>query len=207
MATTFGYSNSFGVYQDLYTRSNTASASAISWIGATDFLHFCYGTSRRKTSRYGLLSPHYYRWNHNLCFFVSPLSSTHSPPSHYPRMFMLSICHMDKFYQLYLAQGLGMGIGAGLLYAPSIAVQAHHWRSRRSLAMGIVASCLSSSSFHSSHRSQYHHPMIQMRMILSIFIMVRYCRWRHHLPDHAQSLVQELCWLPLGSTLFCLLGP
>jgi len=32
---TFGYSNSFGVYQDLYTRSNTASASAVSWIGAT----------------------------------------------------------------------------------------------------------------------------------------------------------------------------
>jgi len=35
VAATFGYSNSFGVYQDLYTRSNTASASAISWIGAT----------------------------------------------------------------------------------------------------------------------------------------------------------------------------
>ena len=35
VAVTFGYTNSFGVYQDLYTRSNTASASAISWIGAT----------------------------------------------------------------------------------------------------------------------------------------------------------------------------
>ena len=35
VAATFGYSNSFGVYQDLYTRSSTASASAISWIGAT----------------------------------------------------------------------------------------------------------------------------------------------------------------------------
>lgn len=35
IATTFGYTNSFGVYQDLYTRSNTASASAVSWIGAT----------------------------------------------------------------------------------------------------------------------------------------------------------------------------
>lgn len=35
VATTFGYANSFGVYQDLYTRSHTASASAISWIGST----------------------------------------------------------------------------------------------------------------------------------------------------------------------------
>ena len=35
VAATFGYTNSFGVYQDLYTRSNTASASAVSWIGST----------------------------------------------------------------------------------------------------------------------------------------------------------------------------
>jgi len=54
---------------------------------------------------------------------------------------------MDKFYQLYLAQGLGMGIGAGLLYAPSIAVKAHYWRSRRSLAMGIVACVLHPSIY------------------------------------------------------------
>jgi len=205
VAVTFGYTNSFGVYQDLYTRSNTASASAISWIGAT-VLHFCYGTSRWKTSWYGLLSPHYYCWIHNLCFFVSPLSFIGSPSPHHFRIFMLSICHEDKFYQLYLAQGLGMGIGAGLLYAPSVAVQAHHWCSRRSLAMGIVASGLSASSFHSSHHLKYHHPMIRMCIIISIFIMARYCRWRHHLPDHAQSLIQELCWLPVGSTRFCLLG-
>jgi hypothetical protein len=32
-----------------------------------------------------------------------------------------------------------MGIAAGLLYVPSVAVQAHHWRKRRALAMGIVA--------------------------------------------------------------------
>jgi hypothetical protein len=35
VATTFGYENSFGVYQDFYTRSQTASASAISFIGST----------------------------------------------------------------------------------------------------------------------------------------------------------------------------
>jgi len=58
---------------------------------------------------------------------------------------MLSICDVNKFYQLYLAQGLGMGIGSGLLYVPSVIIQSHHWHSRRSLAMGIVATGLSSS--------------------------------------------------------------
>jgi len=51
---------------------------------------------------------------------------------------MLSIADRSRFYQLYLSQGLGMGIGAGLIYVPSVAVQGHHWRTRRSLAMGIV---------------------------------------------------------------------
>lgn len=52
---------------------------------------------------------------------------------------MVSVSHTDKFYQLYLSQGLGMGIGAGLLYVPCLAVQTHHWRARKALAMGIVA--------------------------------------------------------------------
>lgn len=32
---TFGYTNAFGVYLDLLTRSGTSSASNISWIGST----------------------------------------------------------------------------------------------------------------------------------------------------------------------------
>ena len=84
----------------------------------------------------------------------------HSSPSladrHF-RLFMLSICHTDKFYQLYLSQGLGMGIGAGLLYVPSVAVQAHHWRSRRALAMGIVATGTPFRPPHDS-RLDIHNP-------------------------------------------------
>ncbi|KAJ8516574.1 hypothetical protein ONZ45_g6115 [Pleurotus djamor] len=39
-----GYTNSFGVYQDVYTRSHAASASNVSWIGATHlFLLFAMG--------------------------------------------------------------------------------------------------------------------------------------------------------------------
>lgn len=42
--------------------------------------------------------------------------------------------------QLFLSQGLGMGIAMGLIYSPSFSVISHHFRRRRSFAMGIVAS-------------------------------------------------------------------
>jgi MFS family permease len=51
---------------------------------------------------------------------------------------MLSFAQIEHYYQLFLCQGLGMGIGAGCLYVPALAIQAHHWRERRALAMGIV---------------------------------------------------------------------
>ena len=51
---------------------------------------------------------------------------------------MLSLANPTKYYQLVLAQGIGMGIGSGLMFVPTISVQAHHWRVHRSLAMGIV---------------------------------------------------------------------
>lgn len=53
-------------------------------------------------------------------------------------LFMLSLSHVDRYYQLFLSQGVGMGIGAGLVYLPSLAVQAHHWQTRRAMAMGIA---------------------------------------------------------------------
>lgn len=56
---------------------------------------------------------------------------------------MLSLAHVDKFYQLFLSQGVGMGIGGGLVYLPSMAVQGHHWKSKRALSMGIVMSGIS----------------------------------------------------------------
>ena len=51
---------------------------------------------------------------------------------------MLSLAHVDHYYQLLLTQGVLAGIGAGFLYLPALAVQAHHWRERRALAMGVA---------------------------------------------------------------------
>ncbi|KIJ37821.1 hypothetical protein M422DRAFT_60904 [Sphaerobolus stellatus SS14] len=52
------------------------------------------------------------------------------------------------YNQLFLSQGVGMGISAGLFYLPSLAVQAHHWNKRRSSVGGIVYPILLNNVFH-----------------------------------------------------------
>ncbi|KAI0319669.1 major facilitator superfamily domain-containing protein [Amylostereum chailletii] len=125
MFATYGYIYSFGAYQDFYTRSNVASASSVSWIGSIQaFLVPSMGLISGR-----LLDLGYFR--HTLA--AGSLLYTLS-------LFMLSIAHPTRYYQIFLAQGIGMGLGAGLIYIPSIAIQSHHWGSRRPLALGIIFS-------------------------------------------------------------------
>ena len=56
---------------------------------------------------------------------------------------MVSLAHLNRYYQIYMSQGVGMGLGAGLIYLPIMAVQSHHWKARRVLAMGIVITGMS----------------------------------------------------------------
>ena len=51
---------------------------------------------------------------------------------------MFSFARLDSYYQLFLGQGVGLGLGSGLIYMPSMAVQAHYWQKRRAFVMGIV---------------------------------------------------------------------
>lgn len=123
LTATFGYSNSFGVYQDYYVLSGASSSSNVSWIGSLQlFLMFFVGLPAGKLFDQGY-------FHHSLA--VGSVLYVFS-------MFMLSLAHPHKYYQLMLAQGVGMGLGSGLMLVPSMSVQAHHWRRRRSLAMGIV---------------------------------------------------------------------
>ncbi|KAI0057035.1 MFS general substrate transporter [Artomyces pyxidatus] len=120
---TFGYTYAFGVFQDYYTISHAASSSRISWVGSTQLcLLVAMGLPAGR-----LLDMGYFRQTvfAGSCIYVFSL-------------FMVSLAHPDKYYQIFLSQGVGMGIGAGLLYVPAMAVQAHHWRTKRALAMGVV---------------------------------------------------------------------
>jgi MFS family permease len=55
-------------------------------------------------------------------------------------LFMLSLAKQDHYYQVFLAQGLGAGLGGGICYVPSVAIVSHYFQRRRALAMTIVAS-------------------------------------------------------------------
>jgi len=126
---TFGYASSFGVYQDLYTRAGTSSSSNISWIGSVQLFFFvAMGLPAGK-----LVDKGYFRYvtlTGSLIYIFS--------------LFMLSLAHLDRYYQIFLSQGVGVGVGCGLIYLPAMVVQAHHWRARRALAMGVV---ITGSSF------------------------------------------------------------
>ena len=51
---------------------------------------------------------------------------------------MLSLA--TKYWHVFLSQGICMGLGAGLLYIPSLALVGIWFSRKRSLAMGIVTS-------------------------------------------------------------------
>ncbi|KAJ6532426.1 major facilitator superfamily domain-containing protein [Mycena capillaripes] len=123
----FGYTTSFGVYQDFYVRDylSDSSSSAISWIGSINALLII---------SVGLFIGRLYDRGHfRLLLYGGCFLQSFS-------LFMLSLCQRQQLYQMFLAQGVGMGLGAGLVYIPSMAVVSHYFQKRRALAMTIVAS-------------------------------------------------------------------
>ncbi|PFH48581.1 hypothetical protein AMATHDRAFT_65048 [Amanita thiersii Skay4041] len=124
---TFGVVQSFGVYQDIYTRKTLSqwSASEISWIGSVQgFFVFAVGFPAGRLFDKGYFY-HCMRFGTLLYIFS---------------MFMLSLVKPQHYYQNFLAQGVGMGIGMGLMFLPAITIVSHWFRARRSLAMGLVVS-------------------------------------------------------------------
>ncbi|KAJ7438742.1 MFS general substrate transporter, partial [Mycena latifolia] len=121
----FGYTTSFGVYQDFYTRDylTESSSSAISWIGSVNALLLISG---------GLIAGRLYDKGHFYALLYG--GSTFMCFS----LFMLSLCKPEKYYQIFLAQGVGVGLGAGAVYVPSVAIVSHYFQKRRALAMAIV---------------------------------------------------------------------
>lgn len=51
-------------------------------------------------------------------------------------MFMLSLCH--NYWQVFLAQGVCVGIGFGLMFVPSLALVSTYFLKNRSTALGIM---------------------------------------------------------------------
>ncbi|GBE87290.1 Aspyridones efflux protein [Sparassis crispa] len=123
----FGYTGSFGVYQAYYVQTYLAneSASAISWIGGMNaFLVISSGLVTGRLYDKGYF--YYLLIGGSILYSFS--------------LFMLSLAQPDHYYQVFLCQGLGMGLGAGTVYVSSVAVVSHYFVKWRALAMTIVAS-------------------------------------------------------------------
>ncbi|PPR07866.1 hypothetical protein CVT24_005603 [Panaeolus cyanescens] len=122
---TFGVVQSFGVYQDYYTRNTlqSLSASKISLIGSMQvFLVFAIGLPAGRWFDMGY-------FHH--CLLSGTAIYTFS-------VFMLSLVKPHHYYQNLLAQGVGMGLGMGLMFLPSLTITSHYFRRKRSMAMGLV---------------------------------------------------------------------
>lgn len=123
--TTWGYINSFGSFQSYYTTTALPhhSASAISWIGSIQgFLTTAIGAFAGRLLDAGLFRP---------TFAVGAILQLAG-------IFAMSASDSPKYWQLMLTQGVLTGLGAGILFTPTIALVATWFGPRRGLAIGLA---------------------------------------------------------------------
>ncbi|KAH7165791.1 major facilitator superfamily transporter [Dactylonectria macrodidyma] len=119
---TWGVVNSFGVFQPYYQDMLQRPPEDISWIGSFEvFLLFFIGTFSGRLTDAGFFRPMY---------IVGITLAT---------LGMLATSFCSTYWQFFLAQGICVGLGNGLLFCPCMAVTATYFAKRRSLAFGLTA--------------------------------------------------------------------
>ena len=119
---TWGYINSFGVFQVYHVQNLLRPPSDISWVGSIQiFLLFSIGTVSGRASDAG-----YFKQTFAAGLLMQLIG-----------LFMTSLS--KTYWQLFLAQGICTGIGNGLLFCPSLAVLTTYFLKRRAIAVGIAA--------------------------------------------------------------------
>ncbi|KIM43683.1 hypothetical protein M413DRAFT_68867 [Hebeloma cylindrosporum] len=124
---TFGVVQSFGVYQDYYGRMTLTehSPSQISLIGSMQvFFVFAIGLPAGRLFDAGYF--HHCLLSGSIIYLLS--------------IFMLSLAQPHHYYQNLLSQGVGMGVGMGIMFIPALTITSHYFQERRSMAMGVVIS-------------------------------------------------------------------
>ena len=114
----WGYVNSFGVFQVYYTTSLQQSPSTISLVGGIQiFLTMFIGTFSGRA-----LDAGYYRY-----VAITGLSAQ------VLGVFMTSLS--TQYWQLLLTQGICQGIGSGLVFTPTMAVVSTYFTKNRAMAV------------------------------------------------------------------------
>ncbi|KIW28753.1 uncharacterized protein PV07_04627 [Cladophialophora immunda] len=121
----WGIVNAFGVYQTYYQTAILAdyNASDISWIGTFQaFLLVSFSL---------VAGPIFDRGYFRILLIVGMFLTVFG-------IMMNSIS--NRYWQVFLSQGLCVGLGTGCLFLPSVAIVATYFTTKRALAIGFVAS-------------------------------------------------------------------
>ncbi|KAK0384444.1 hypothetical protein NLU13_8530 [Sarocladium strictum] len=119
---TWGVINSFGAFQAYYVSTLGRPPSDISWIGSFQvFLLFFIGTFTGRATDAGLLRP---------CLVTGIVLIA---------LGAFSAAQCTQYWQLFLAQGVCLGLGNGFLFCPTIAVTSQYFQKNRALALGLSA--------------------------------------------------------------------
>lgn len=119
--TSWGYLNSFGVFQTYYTSVLGVSQSTVSWIGSVQlWVIFVMSAFSGRALDAGLFIP---------AFIVGSILQLLG-------VFMNSLC--TEFWQILLAQGICTGLGSGIIFCPSMGLVTTYFTKRRGIAVAIV---------------------------------------------------------------------
>ncbi|KAI1458557.1 MFS general substrate transporter [Annulohypoxylon moriforme] len=119
---TWGFINSFGVFQTYYVSALGRSQSDISWIGSIQvFLTFFIGTFAGRMTDAGFFRPVLIA---GTAFMTLGIFTTSAA---------------TQYWHLILSQGICMGLGSGLIFCPAISTVSTYFSKKRSLAIGIAA--------------------------------------------------------------------
>lgn len=119
--TVWGFISSFGVFQSYYVDNmKLGSPSAVAWIGTIQvWILFNMGTFSGRATDAGFF---------RITFIAGAMIACFG-------MFMLSLC--TRYWQVFLAQGICLGIGFGLVFIPTLALVSTYFLKKRSTALGI----------------------------------------------------------------------
>lgn len=123
-ASTFGYVNSWGIFQGYYAETilRNESTSNIAWIGSIQYsLMFLPSIFVGRLFDLGYYKIPYAFWSLVLiaCTFIIPLCT--------------------KYWHFLLCQGFAVGLASGCMFGPTPAVIAHWFKKRRGVSMGVMA--------------------------------------------------------------------
>ncbi|KAK1989926.1 major facilitator superfamily transporter [Colletotrichum falcatum] len=119
---TWGFVNSFGVFQTYYVEHLGRPPSEVSWIGSSQVF---------------------------LLFFVGALSGRLTDAGYFRHLLLggsalvllgvLAASWCARYWQALLAHGVCVGLGFGLVFCPSLAALSAYFDRRRALAVGLAA--------------------------------------------------------------------